>query len=257
MPNVILPVGTPPSQLNGVIGNVQSANTPADNRGVPLGNSVLQSPQVQAYQGSRFVVTNAAPGTGDQYALITAFNDTTGAFISFKNNDVATGKSMVLDKIKLLLTGTAPTATTVLHMAVKIDPKDRTPTAGSPTARTPVNPNGGSSVASIVSPFNMSTGGAAQTVPASGASARLVSRGEIATSLGITGDEYTFYFGNASDVGSHGGGTAVRSTAAGRFSTNMEAVIVPPTWWCVIYLWWLTAATTAPTFEYEIGWAEW
>lgn len=257
MPNLLLPVGSPPAQGNGIVGGVQSGNTPADNRGVPLGNAVLQSPQVQAYQGSRFVTTTPTPGSGIQMGLITAFNDTTGAFMAFKNNDAVGGKSVILDKLKLLLTSTAPATTTVLHMAVKIDSKDRTPTAGSPATLTPVNPNGGSSVASIISPLNMSTGGAAITVPASGANARLVSRGSIATSLGITGDEYNFYFGNGSDVGAHGGGTGVRSTAAGRFSTNMEAVIVPPQWWCVIYLWWLTQTTNAATFEAEMAHIEW
>jgi hypothetical protein len=257
MPNLIVPFGQPPSQLNSTTGNVLSNNTPADIRGVPASNTILQSPQVQAQYGSRFVVTNPTPGTGLQMGLITAFSDTTAAFIAFKNNDSVGGKSVYLDKIKLLLTGTAPATTTVLHMAVKIDSTSRTPTAGSPASETPVNPNGGSSVGSIVSPFNIATGGASITVPASGSNARLVSRGEIATNLGITGDEYTFWFGNASDVGSHGGGTAVRSTAAGRFSTNMEPVIVPPTWWCVITLWWLTQTTNAATFEHEVAWAEW
>lgn len=256
MPNQALAFGTPPAQVNGIIGGL-SGNTPSDNRGVPLGNSLLQGPQVQAYQGSRFVTTAPTPGSGIQMGLITAFNDATGAFIAFKNNDVPGGKSVILDKLKLLLVSTAPATTTVLHMAVKIDPKDRTPSAGSPATLTPVNPNGGSSGASIISPFNMSTGGAAITVPASGVNARYVSRGEITTNLGITGDEYTFVFGNGSDVGGNGGGTGVRSTAAGRYSTNMEPVIVPPTWWCVIYLWWLTQTTNAATFEMEMGHFEW
>jgi len=203
-----------------------------------------------ADEGSAFVTTNPTPGTAVTYALQTSFSDT-AAFMVIKNNDIGTtaGKRIYLDALKLILTGTAPTGTVSMEFAFKLDNINRLPTANSSTL-TPINVNMDASVGTIAQVFCPNAG--APTVPASSASARLVGRSHISTSLGITGDEYNLQFG-ATDIQSGiPGTTAARSTGVARINGDAPAIVIGPQQFCVIYMWWLTAATTAPSFEFQL-----
>jgi len=153
-----------------------------------------------------------------------------------------------------MMSGTAPTATTVMEFAVKLDVKDRTPTAGNVTV-IPVCSNGDARTSKTIANIQ-AFNAAGITVPSSGTAATTVSRTRIPTSLGITGDEYIVQFGYEDIPGTIPGLTAVRATAPARLVTGAPPIIIAPQQWCVIYMWWLTAATTAPGFEYELTWIE-
>lgn len=221
----------------------------ADKAVVPYGGSMRQ---LSCDEGSEFVASNPTIGTGVAYALTTAFNDTTGAMFALFNKNPAGGKTIFLDFLKLLLTA-APTATVSMEFAVKLDTKDRSPTAGA-TPIVPVCTNGNISDDGglVVQAFNA----AGVTVPASGSAARTVARARIPTSLGIIGDEYLLQFGAQDPAGMVIPGlTAARATAVARLTAAAKAVGIAPQQWAVIYMWWLTAATTAPSFEYELGYS--
>ncbi len=209
-----------------------------------------------ADEGSYFLATNPTPGTALQYATTTAYSATAAvAIYMFNGNSVTSRKRIHLDYWKLILNNTAPTATTSLHLAVVAQNGTRTPSAGSPVSITPVNVNMGSSRTSgaTVQAF---TGGSAVTVPAADTSARLVGRGSIPTSLGVTGDVYKFNFGHDAHNAGEGSLTAVRATAAARKVDDMPPVTLDPQQSLVFILWWLTAATAGPYFEWELGWWE-
>lgn len=224
----------------------------ADRYGNLVTNVAGFSRQQAADEGSYFVTTNAAIGTGNQAALTTS-HSATGAFMYlFNNNSASSGIRVYLDYIKLGLTGTAPATTTVMYLDFIADSAARTPTAGSPAALTPVNVNMDSGTASNLQ-VKMATGGSNMTVPTTTTTQRLVAQAIIPTSLGITGDEYAVFFGGSDTAGSAGGGTAVRATAAARISTNCAPIILGPQQSLIISRWWLTETTTAPTFYLEMG----
>jgi hypothetical protein len=215
---------------------------------VPIRQNLASSTSLTSY----YVATNPTPGTAIQSDLITAFSATgAGDMVIVNNNPVASGLNVYLDYVKKMLSGTAPTATTVAHFAGYIDvAASCVPSAGSVTI-TPVNVNGNSAQTSGCSVY-LPTGGAAMTIPAASTVRRLVTRASLPTSLGITGDEYVLQFG-ATEITPTPGITAVRATAAARLGTSTTPVIIPPGYGFILDFWWLTQATNKPNWEWEIG----
>lgn len=220
--------------------------------------NVVPSKQVLADEGSYFVGTNPTPGTAVTFATIAGATSyvNTVAFCVFKNNDNAgnpKAKRTYLDTIRLILMGTAPATTTVMHYAVVLDNAIRIPTAGSVSV-TGQNVNMDDNNTPVTQLWTYSAGVA--TVPAASGSARIVGRGSVQTSLGITGDEYVIQFGAQDQHGAQSGLTAVRAAAAAKMTSCTAPVVLGPQQFCVIHLWWLTVTTTAPGFEYEFAWWE-
>lgn len=217
--------------------------------------SLIQSKHLLADEGQYFVSTNPTPGTAVTYGTATtptSFSDT-GALFVIKNNDVAGGKRLYVDYIKLLEVTTGITAMTSFEYAIKVDNVTRTPTANFTTI-VPVNPNMDSSVGPIGQLFAFSAGIA--TVPAASGSARIVGRGRLGAGISILGDEYVLSFG-APDVGAMSGiTTAVRAAACARFIAGTAPVVLGPQQWMVFNAWMPATATAAHTFEWEIGWWE-
>lgn len=224
-------------------------------QGAIIGTGVfntLPTPQYLAAQGNYFVATNPTPGTALQSDSITAFSATADGHCVIANGNSAPGASVIPDYIKFQMTGTAPTATTLMNFAIYTDVvASATPSAGS-TTLTPVNVNAGASGTSNVSVY-VPTGGAAMTIPAASASRRLVGRAALPTSLGITGDSYILRFGSTGAPGMQGGGTAVRATAAATLETCTTPVILQPGYGLIVLMWWLTQATNKPNFEWEVA----
>ena len=211
-----------------------------------------------ADEGGYFVATNPTPGTGIQLnANVTAFADTNALFVIQNKDPVndAASKRIFLDYLKLRLLATAPTATVSMEFALKLDYIPREPTtAANRTVLTSVNVNGDSTRGSSCQVYGYANAGA-MTVPAASGAARIVSRTSIPTSLGIAGDEYVLAFG-ATDQPATQGLTATRATAVARIVGTAPPVVVGPGQNLVVHMWWLTAATTAATFEFELGWWE-
>lgn len=203
-----------------------------------------------ADEGSYFVGSNQAPGTGIAInAVVTAFANTNGIVHGYNTDS---SKRVYLDYLRLILGGTAPTATTVKHFAIAIDNGSRTP--ATKTDLTPRNVCGPSGEASVLTLCQYAAGGAF-TVTAPTGNVRYV-RCSMPTSLGIVGDEYIIKFGAPEDVPITPGLTAVRATAAARIVAYCAPVIVGPGQSFVIHRWWQTEATNAPTYELELGWYE-
>lgn len=228
----------------------------ADPASVVVNGSVgsFFSRQQVASAGNYFVATNPTPGTAIQYDLITSYSATADGFCVINNNNpIGSNINCYPDYLKFHMTGTAPTGTTVMEMAVFTDVvASCTPSAGSVTY-TPNNTNTGSTKVSNCTVY-LPTGGAAMTIPAASASRKLVGRTSIPTSLGITGDTYLLQFGgNFGDLGGEGGGTAVRATAAARLACQTTPVELTPGYGVIVLMWWLTQAANKPQFEYEVG----
>lgn len=208
--------------------------------------------------GCWWTATNPTLGTAIALnANVTAFSDTNALFV-MKNTDSASNtaaKRIYPRFIRLWLASTAPTATVSMEWAFKISYADRFPTtAANMTALTPVQINGDLPMNSVCKVASYAAAGA-MTVPASGASDRTAARAHISTSLGIVGDEYCVAFGGM-DWPSQAGLTATRSTAVARLIGNAAPVVLGPGQSMVCHMWWLTSATNAATFEFELGWIE-
>src|SRR5690349_8006430 len=158
-------------------------------------------------EGNHCVATNPTLGTGVAYAGTTAFSDTTALF-TWQNTSAT--KVIIPDRIRLVVTAAAATVTSI-HFASKLDNVSRAPSAGN-AARTGVNSNGASTVASVAT-FNAFSA-AAMTVPASGGSARTVSRGTIPSGIDVALDEYVIQFGMDNDQ------TSIQGLTGGTRSTQ-------------------------------------
>ena len=202
--------------------------------------------------GKSFCVTNPTIGTGIQYGLQTSFSATAnGLFLIQNTNPATSGINIVVDYLSLIMTGTAPTATT----SMRIDAFNETgivTMSGSFAAKTPVNLNPAFSNATGAVVQSYAAGAA--TIPAAVGVRRTYSPMTIPTSLGITGDNYVVDFGG--DPAPTAPLTAVRATAATRLVTQGPSIIVAPQTTTWFNLWWLTAATTAPTFEFDLVYYE-
>lgn len=223
-----------------------------DLSGITVAHQGQPSDQECSDLGILRTLTNPTPGTAVAYSFAaggSSFQNTTAAFGFFNGSKV--GKRFSLRRLKLLLT-VAPTATVSLEMATRIDDgslASLVPSAGFTSAQM-LNPNMDDQTQSDVTCFSFSAG--AMTIPAPTARSRFVDRGRIATGLGIIGDGYEFQFG--------GDNTPTKSPLAVARATdpaNLGCVMLPatigPGQWLFLYLWWLTAATTAPSFEWAVS----
>lgn len=213
---------------------------------------MMSSRQMLAANGSYFVVTNPTIGTGILSAVVTAWSATANGLFMVQNTNAPGGKTIYFDYLSLILTGTAPTATT----AMKFDFWNEIGLVTGTTAvatRTPVNLNSATyNTGAVVQGFN-----AGQiTIPAAVGARRALGTAVCSTSLGVTGDNYVVQFGADGTPSGTAGLTAVRATAPTRIVTNTVPVIVPPGSTSWINMYWLTQATNAGTYEFEFAFAE-
>lgn len=244
--------------LPGVYGEGQTGGLDRQGRyGENYSLPLVVTRHMLADEGSYYVATNPTIGTGIQVAAnVTAFSDTAPMFLVNNNASVASGIRVYLDYVKLLPTGTLPTGTTWMDFAVKLDSVSRqTSAANKRTALTAANVNMDDSRAASALVYSYANASAMDT-GASGVTARTVSRCRIPTSLGIAGDEYEVQFGAPDRDSAIAGLTAVRAAAPARLITHAAPIVLGPQQWAVIYMWWTNAATTAATFEFELGWFE-
>lgn len=212
---------------------------------------LLPPRQQAAATGNYFVATNPTPGTGIVCGTVTAFSATADGLITISNGG---NRTIYLDALTLMMSGTAPTATTVQKLAVFLESSIVAPSAGSSvvTAR-PLNPAASppSSTGAVINVF----AAAMATIPAAVGARTLVSNASLPTSLGVTGDSYVFAFGADPSV-TGTAMTAVRATAPTRLVATCAPVTIPPGYTGIIDWWWIGQATNGPTFEYELGYFE-
>jgi hypothetical protein len=223
-----------------------------------LVHNAMPTEHTIADAGGYFVAGNPTIGTGIQKAAsITAFADTNALFVIQNTDSPANlqAKRIYLRFIRLSLGGTAPTGTVSMEWAFKLDKIERFPTtAANMTVLTAVNVNMDSAVASVAKVASYANAGA-MTIPAASTAARVAGRAKIPTGLGIVGDEYVVTFGQL-DWPGVGGLTAARAAVPARLISNAAPIIIGPGQTLVVHQWWVTAATTVETHEFELGWWE-
>lgn len=219
--------------------------------------STIPTKHILADEGSYFVAQNATTGTGVAHALVTSFTNTAALFV-IKNNDNAgnaRAKRIYLDYMRLIQTA-APTAGVSLEFLVQLDSASRAATANN-VASTPVNVNSDDTTGSVAAIQAFNAGSLTVPAPVTGATTqRNVSRIRIPTGINVIGDEVVVQFGAVSQALATGPLTAIRAAQPCRFVAHGAPVVIGPQQFCIIYRWSLTEATTAPSYEWELGWFE-
>lgn len=206
--------------------------------------------QSLAALGQYYVATNPTPGTGVVCGTVTAASATADGLFTISNNNPPGGRTIQLDQLVLNMSGTAPTATTVMKMDAFVEIGIVAPSAGN-VAVVPKNLLvTGPATGAVVNAFSA----AMCTIPAAVGTRTLVDNWSIPTSLGITGDSYTMLFGGDPQAATPL--TAVRATAPANIVTAVKPVTIPPQTTCILNWWWLTQATNGPTFEFSLGYIE-
>lgn len=197
-----------------------------------------------ADEGTFFTATNAAAGTGLASSITTAFSATAG-LLTVRNGSTGAGQNrrLCMNSIRLIPT-VAPASATRSEFAITIDDITRYASGGS--AITPVNPNMDSATApSAVVHFG------ALVLAAAGSNVRLVSRGQLRSSIPVAFEEYVIDFrGTAHSEGTLGGATAVRNVSV------VPPVVLGPGQSMQLHVWHPANAATAASWEFEVtGWA--
>jgi hypothetical protein len=206
-------------------------------------------------EGSYFVGANPTIGTGIAFgaAASTSFNDTTGAGLVIMNTDQSPsgtiGKRLGIDYIKLICTtAIGGTITTPFYqMAAKIDSSLRYSSGG--TQILPVSGNMDTSNATISRAYF-----GALTLTSPTAAARLVFRQAVRGAAAMPGvnDIIVINFGSVEKmVGAQNLAQAIPS----QFLFNAPPVELGPGQSFSLHAW-ATAQTSAPVYEFEIGWFE-
>ena len=196
-----------------------------------------------ADEGSYFVAQNATFGTALTAHAAPAIADTdTKPFIHLYN----AGPTTVWLDYLWMTNVIANASATAVGFAVYVDAKGATARSSGGTAITPVNVNGSSSVATAVTMY-------AGAVVAAPTSSRRTMQRIVRAYIGVALDQYTFSFGGglqgintpillASGVANTY--TAAAPVSCGPGGNIMICQISP------------SGASTAATFEFELGWSE-
>lgn len=208
-----------------------------------------------ADEGSYFVATNPVPSTVLAYGSAgtqVAFSDTV-PFMQVKNQaqqgDPGARRTFLQYLRIIQIGGTAPATTTSVQVAVKVDSRDRTASAGTPATHTPVNVNMDDQRTSSTQVIVFT--GAVATIPAAGPSARLVGRAQLKGGPTLLLDEYNVAFGTV-DPSSQGG----YLTTVASYISRLPPVVLGPQQTATIHLWLPGGATNPFSYEYELGFFE-
>lgn len=202
-------------------------------------------------EGTYYVVGNPTIGTALAFPVAAAFADTAAAFAIFNPADAANpfSPTLVIDYLRLNFT-VAPATATGTRLFVRLDNKDRTPSAGrillngsDPALSTaPGSFQPGPRLYQSVARIYAFTGGAQMTVPAVGTNGVNAASGGI-DGIPVVGGSRTFRFGE------WGGGDSNQMC-------NLGPLTIPPQWWAIFHLWFPGNATTGASIEPELGYLE-
>jgi hypothetical protein len=200
-----------------------------------------------AAEGSYFRATNPTFGTGIAMGIQTTWSATANVLMLIRNTAAASGPTIYMDYIKLICTAAGLT-TTAADLGLIIDTANRFSTGG--TLLTAVNANSGSVVASIADiRFGIVTALAA-------VAPRQLSRDRVKTQAApcwTVGDEIVINFGANDTFGglTSGGAGAI-------FPVGVGPVALGPggNHSLLVHMWNTANATTAPSWEVEVGWWE-
>lgn len=214
---------------------------------------VLSAAQAQAWEGSRFtaLATPVVAGTGVVLGMATAFSDTLKHAVVITNNEVAGGKSIVLDYI-LARVIVADTNGTSLVARAEIDSTNRYSSGG--TALTVANQTPGATAPASLATVKVGdvTCGAAGTYRTH-LGMQLIAAN--AAPVLVIDNTYLFSFGTI--------GASVQSVVAGAVITTLASysvpfgpAVIPPVGSFMLQLAIPAGDTTASQWQFQCGWSE-
>lgn len=206
--------------------------------------NTLSAQQNLAADDDLFVVNCQSPGTAIAYAVLTAFSATANGLFVISNSEAVGGKDIVLHRLDLFQTATAPVGTT-LSFEVYNETGVVTGTTAVIT-RTAVNVHGGPALNGVVQAFNAG----AITIPAAVGTRTLVGQGWVPTGVNVVKDVITVEFGADAASGAKTGLTAARATDTARLVGQLPAVVIKPQTTSWINMW--GCGTNAPSYEYNL-----
>lgn len=202
-----------------------------------------------AAAGQYYIASTPTPGTGVLAGTVVAFSATADGLFTISNNNPVGGRIIQLDQLKLQLS-TPSTATTVMKMAAFNETGIVAPSAGNVAVVGRNSLNTGPATGAVINAFVS----AMATIPAAVGTRTLTANWSVATSLGITGDEYTMVFGGDPVQASYP--NAARATACANIVVGIPPITIAPQNTCILDWWWVGQATNGPTFEYFLSWLE-
>lgn len=198
-----------------------------------------------AEEGSSYMATTPTVGTGVALgvAAATAVVQTAPSILLY-NNDALGGKNIIMDSIKLIVTG-AGTAGTRLDCSIFVDTTVRYTSGG--TAATPVNANVGVASASIAKFYDASS---AIVSPAASSNMVRIARLLLRSQIPVVMDQYYLDFGGATYSGGITNGTAPLAV-----SVPVPTTVIGPQQSLLVFLH-SASQSAAPTYEYDVVWTE-
>ncbi len=235
-----------------------AANTNYPGQGSSKIASVWDNSTTLADEGSFFVAQNATVGTAvamttsvvDDAATQSSTHAQAAPYIYIQNRGALgdpNGKNVYLRYIKLFSRvgdQAWTSATQVLYSFRGDNTGDRRTTVG--TLGAIVNANSGSSNTSVCA---ISAGANVTTIPSASAG-RVFAHGLIQSSIPLAGSTWIWTFGDPSSPASFGYASVINS-----LTIPVAPIVIAPGWNLQLDLW-ATGLAAAPTFEYEIGYAE-
>ena len=214
---------------------------------------LLTPQQMQAAEGSLFVVNCQTVGTAIAYAQLTAFSATANGMFVISNGNGVGGKSLYLHRLDLFQTAAAATGTTL-----SFEVYNETGIVAGTTAvitRTPIQINTatdgpGQSTGATVQAFNAG----AITIPAAVGTRRLQGQAWIPTGVNVAKDVVSLDFGADGPAAAKHGGAAARATDTARLVGQMNAIVIAPQTTSWINMW--GHGTSTPSFEYNLVYSE-
>ena len=214
--------------------------------------NLLSTRQGLAAAGKMFTVTNPTPGTAIAYANQTSFSATANGLFSISNSNATGGANIILDKLWLKPTATAPTGTLTLRLETYLESAITALTTLA-VARTPINLNSGSTNTTGATVTTFAAG--AGTVPAAVGTRRLTNVVGGPTGVTVAHDEFTYDF-SGDQPSFKNGGAAARATDPAAFQFAASPVIVAPGHTAFLNLWWVTSGVNVPSFEFALNYIE-
>jgi hypothetical protein len=231
-------VGALPSE----VANAAQAQLLSDEHGMQVTRDELR---YLAEAGAFFKACNPTLGTGIAMGIQTAFSDTANVLFVMRNG--STTKKVIPLYLRLICTAAGST-TTSSRLAIVLDTANRYASGGTDLSASVVNANSGLAPTTAVDVLRYSCTAAAASAK------RQVANMQLKTATApcwVVGDEVIVTFGSDFDMG------ALSGTAASVFKRNAAPIVLEGQNHCMlVHMWNPANATTAPSWEFELGWVE-
>lgn len=225
-----------------------------DDYGNQFVNGSLIEPHTQALEGSRFSARAipAVAGTGVVLgSFTTVFSDTAKQALVLTNNELAGGKTYVIDYVKARVIAAGSTTTSV-EAAAEVDTTNRYSSGGTALVVYKANP-------ATTAPASLATCKVGDVTTAAASANRqhvgqqLVKK--CAAPVIVIDETFIFTFGNINQTAAAVTAGPVATTMIGG-SYPFPAAAVPPGGSFILKLAHIANATTPPQYDLEIAWVE-